>query len=98
MRDGPDVDELLELIDSAVRDADVVMAALDPGRLDRELVIQGRTTTVLAAVYHVVEHFSMHAGQIILIAKIHAPGSVKFYEDALGLAIPLWGGSEGRSP
>ena len=96
MREGPDAAELLEILESAVRDADAVLATIDSGQLDRELTIQGRQTTVLAAVYHVVEHFSMHAGQIFVIAKMHAPGSVAFYDDAGGLAIPLWGGSEGR--
>ena len=52
--------------------------------------IQGRDTTVLEAVYHVVEHFALHLGQVILVAKIHAPGAVRFYEDAGGLARPLW--------
>lgn len=97
VREGPDAAALLELLESAVRDADAVLAGIDSGQLDRELTIQGRQTTVLAAVYHVVEHFSMHAGQIFMIAKMHAPGLVAFYDDAGGLAIPLWGGSEGRT-
>ena len=46
--------------------------------------------TVLHAVYHVVEHFGMHTGQIILLAKALAPGAVRFYDDAGGLARPLW--------
>jgi hypothetical protein len=32
----------------------------------------------------------MHLGQIILLAKMLAPGSLRFYEDAGGLARPLW--------
>jgi uncharacterized damage-inducible protein DinB len=51
-------------------------------------MIQGRDVRVLDAVYHVVEHFSMHTGQIILLAKRYAPGRVQFYEDAGGLARP----------
>jgi Protein of unknown function (DUF1572). len=47
--------------------------------------IQGRETTVIEAVYHVVEHFSLHLGQIILVAKLYAPGAIRFYEDAGGL-------------
>ena len=45
---------------------------------------------MLEAIYHVVEHFSMHLGQIVLLAKLHAPGSIGFYEDAGGLARPIW--------
>ena len=82
------------MLDSAFRDADKVLASLADAELDRSVVIQGRETTTIAAVYHVVEHFSMHTGQIIMLAKMFAPGSVKFYENAGGIAIPLWGGSE----
>jgi len=53
-------------------------------------VIQDRETNVLAAIYHVVEHFSMHTGQIILLTKMYAPGKIHFYEDDGGLAHPTW--------
>jgi hypothetical protein len=53
-------------------------------------VIQGRETTVLGAIYHVVEHFAMHTGQIILLTKAQSPGAIRFYEDAGPLARPLW--------
>lgn len=89
--------ELIAMLDSSVRDADKVLASLSDAELDRSVVIQGRDTTIIAAVYHVVEHFSMHTGQIIMLAKMFAPGSVKFYENAGGIAIPLWGGSEKMS-
>jgi len=95
MRDGPDAPTLLALLESAVRDADAVLAKLNPADIDREVTIQGRSTTVLAALYHVVEHFSMHTGQILVIVKMKSPGTVRFYDDADGLAVPLWGGSEG---
>ena len=86
--------ELLSLLGSSVTDADKVLANLTAADLDRQVTIQGRDTTVFAAIYHVVEHFSMHTGQIILLAKTHSPGAVKFYEDAGGVAVPLWGGAE----
>lgn len=95
MREGPASEDLLQLLEAAVRDADAVLAGLGEDDLARARTIQGRDTTVLAAVYHVVEHFSMHAGQIIMMAKVHAPGTVRFYDDADGQAVPLWGGEEG---
>jgi len=95
MRDGPHAAELLSLLDLAVRDADDVMASLTAADLVRECTIQGRNTTVLAAIYHVVEHFSMHTGQIVMLAKMYSPDSVRFYDDAAGKAVPLWGGAEG---
>lgn len=98
IRDGLDADALLALLDDAVRDADAVIAALTDADLVRECEIQGRNTTVLAAIYHVVEHFSMHAGQIVMLAKIYSPGSVRFYsDDPAGKAVPLWGATEGMT-
>jgi uncharacterized damage-inducible protein DinB len=96
-RNGPPLNELLALFDAAVRDADAVIALLTEDDLMQTRTIQGRETTVIAAIYHVVEHFALHAGQIIVFAKMFAPGSVQFYEDAGGKAIPRWGGSEGMS-
>jgi len=95
MRNGPRLPELLNLLSSAVNDADAVLAALGDDDLIEARTIQGRETNVLDAIYHVVEHFSMHTGQIIMMAKMYAPGSVKFYDDGAGNAVPLWGGSEG---
>ncbi|MBA2707929.1 MAG: DUF1572 family protein [Gemmatimonadaceae bacterium] len=94
-RDGPGAEEVLAQLDHSIRDADRVLAALDPFDLDRACTIQGRQTTALTAVYHVVEHFAMHSGQIILLAKAYAPGTIRFYDDRGDLAIPLWGGTEG---
>jgi uncharacterized damage-inducible protein DinB len=95
IRTGPEGSELVLKLEKVTSEADAVLERLDTGDLDRSVTIQGRETTILSAVYHVVEHFSMHTGQILLIAKMRAPGVVKFYEDAGGLAIPLWGGREG---
>ena len=95
MRDGPMLPELLNLLSAAVSDADKVLATLGDDDLAMERTIQGRDTNILDAIYHVVEHFSMHTGQIIMMAKMYAPGAVKFYDDAGGNAVPLWGGREG---
>jgi uncharacterized damage-inducible protein DinB len=87
---GPGADALLGSLERTLDDVDAVLARLGPEDLSAVRTIQGRETTVLEAIYHVVEHFSLHLGQIILVAKLHAPGSVRFYEDAGGLARPLW--------
>ena len=86
-RDGSAADALEALRDT-LREADAVLASLDEASLGERRRIQGRDVNVLDAVYHVVEHFSMHTGQIILLTKRYAPGRVQFYEDAGGLAIP----------
>ena len=87
-RDGEDGAALMQRLLATVREADDVLASLDAKRLAESRMIQGRNVKVLDAVYHVVEHFSMHTGQIILLAKRYAPGRVQFYEDAGGLARP----------
>jgi uncharacterized damage-inducible protein DinB len=87
---GRDASKLLDDLEAVLRKADSVLADLTAKDLERSIVIQGRETTVLGAIYHVVEHFAMHTGQIVLLTKIHAPGKIRFYEDAGGLARPVW--------
>ena len=90
LREGDDGSKLLENMEAVLRDADAVLASLAEKDLERSIVIQDRDTTVLAAVYHVVEHFAMHTGQIIYMTKMYAAGKIQFYEDAGGLAHPTW--------
>ena len=93
-RDGLMKSELLSQLTASVLDADRVLASVSDSDLEKEVTIQGRETTILAAVYHVVEHFSMHTGQIIMLAKMHKPGAVSFYDNSNGVAVPRWGGVE----
>ncbi|MFL5524095.1 MAG: DinB family protein [Gemmatimonadaceae bacterium] len=89
-RDGAEASKLLANLEVVLNEADGVLGTLTEADLERSLVIQDRDTTVLAAVYHVVEHFAMHTGQIIYMTKIYAPGKIHFYEDEGGLARPTW--------
>ncbi|MFL5467109.1 MAG: DinB family protein [Gemmatimonadaceae bacterium] len=89
-RQGGDTGALLDNLEAVLREADSVLAGLSEADLERSVVIQGRDTTVLAAIYHVVEHFSMHTGQIVFLTKMYSPGKIHFYEDAGGLARPVW--------
>jgi uncharacterized damage-inducible protein DinB len=89
-REGAGADALFAALHGTISEADAVIGSLTPARLLERLTIQDRELSVLDAVYHVVEHFSLHTGQIILLTKQHVPGAVQFYEDAGGLAIPRW--------
>jgi uncharacterized damage-inducible protein DinB len=89
-REGADAEALFLALRETLDQADAVIASLTPDVLLERRTIQGRDVSVLEAVYHVVEHFSLHTGQIILLTKRHAPGRIRFYEDAGGLAIPRW--------
>jgi len=88
--EGADAGTLLDNLEAVLAKADSVLAGLTEQDSVRSIEIQGRDTTVLGAIYHVVEHFAMHTGQIILMTKIAAPGKIRFYEDAGGLARPTW--------
>jgi uncharacterized damage-inducible protein DinB len=87
---GTTAAELFAQLDATLTEVDAVLARLTSDDLLRPLTIQGRDVTVLEAVYHVTEHFGMHTGQIILLTKMLAPGAIRFYEDARGLAIERW--------
>ena len=89
-KDGAEGSQLLADLETVLQKADKVLAALSEADLERSLTIQGRDTTVFAAIYHVVEHFAMHTGQIVLLTKLQAPGAIRFYEDEGGLARPVW--------
>lgn len=89
-RTGPPAATLLADLNRTLDEVDRVLASLTAASLLEPRTIQGRDTTVLAAIFHVVEHFSQHLGQIILVAKLRAPGAINFHEDAGGLAAPVW--------
>ncbi len=71
--------ELLGRLRGIVQQADEVLSAVTPDDLLNRRAIQGYDVTVLEAVYHVVEHFSMHTGQIILLSKARVNGDLKLW-------------------
>ena len=71
---------LIDRLEQTISDVDRVLASLTPADLQTRRVIQANDVSVLEAIYHVVEHFSMHTGQIILLAKADQPDRVRFYE------------------
>jgi len=89
-RSGPSAAALLADLEGTLVEVDEVLAGLSDADLLESRTIQGRDITVLGAIFHVVEHFSTHLGQIVLMAKLQAPGAINFYDDAGGLAAPLW--------
>lgn len=72
--------QLLSALRATLEEADGVLAGLDPSSLLRPRRIQGTEVTALDAVFHVVEHFSMHTGQIILLTKQLTGGDLAFYQ------------------
>ena len=85
-----DKEALLGQLTSTVAEADAVLEALaqqlasafeDDAPLQRLIAPQGVPQTVLDAVFHVVEHFSYHTGQIIFIAKQVSGVALQFYDE-----------------
>ena len=82
---------LLAGLRAAVSEADDALARLDPAALLEARRVQGLDVTLLAAVFHAVEHFSMHAGQIILLTKMLAGEDLAFYDFSGGVPRADWG-------
>lgn len=82
-------DALLELLTATLDEVDAALAKLEDdvvaaqsdAPLQRECMPQGFAQTVLDAIFHVVEHFSYHTGQIVFIAKWKAADQVRLYDD-----------------
>jgi uncharacterized damage-inducible protein DinB len=89
-REGRTKGQLIDQLTSCFVQADSVLSNLNAARLDEPRIIQGHSTTVFAAIYHVVEHVSMHTGQIIQLAKWRAPGVIRLYEATSTSFTPLW--------
>jgi len=69
---------LISRLSRTVREAGRVMGKLDGEGLASIYSIQGFRVTGLRAVFHVAEHFSHHAGQIILLTKLLVGNDLKF--------------------
>jgi len=83
-RGGASTAELGARLRETVDEATAVIAALAPERLAAQLVIQGYRVSVLEAIYHVVEHFSMHTGQILFATKMLTGTDLGFYRHLSG--------------
>ncbi len=78
-RGGVAVSELIERLRGTVDEAAAVLERVTAERLMEPLVIQGYHATGMAAIYHVVEHFSGHTGQIIFATKMLTGEDLGFY-------------------
>jgi uncharacterized damage-inducible protein DinB len=77
-------DELIVRLKHTLNDADAALAKFDAGKLLERHSIQGCDVTAMSAIYHVVEHFSMHTGQIIMMSKMFAEVDLGFYDFTSG--------------
>jgi uncharacterized damage-inducible protein DinB len=82
--------ELVARLTETLKEADATLAAFDPEKLLQKFQIQGLEVPALEAILHVVEHFSMHTGQIILMAKMFAQIDLEFYDFKDTVPVPTW--------
>jgi uncharacterized damage-inducible protein DinB len=79
-RGGIDVAELKKQLRGAVEEAVSEIRVLKPERLGQPTKIQSYELSVSEAVYHVVEHFAGHTGQIIFATKHLTGQDLAFYK------------------
>src|ERR1043166_8420538 len=72
---------LIQTLDTTLKEASDVIAALTEADLIASHDIQGYTVSGLGAVYQVVEHFGMHYGQILYITKLLRGEDLGFYRE-----------------
>lgn len=77
---------LLQRLRETVEEAARVLSSVTADRLAERIVVQGYDVTVLEAIYHVVEHFSQHTGQIIFATKALTGEDMGFYAHLRGKA------------
>lgn len=70
--------DLREHLQESVNRAASTIEKLNVDRLSSRVVIGGDVLSALDAIYHVVEHFSMHTGQIIFMTKRMTEGALRF--------------------
>jgi uncharacterized damage-inducible protein DinB len=78
-RGGAGKEELRERLRETVRDTVAVIDSLPVERLTEPLQIQKYHVTVLEAIYHVVEHFAQHTGQILFATKLMLHEDLGYY-------------------
>jgi uncharacterized damage-inducible protein DinB len=77
---GPSVADLAQRLRATVDEAVAVLQAVPEERMMERIVVQKYDLTVLEAIYHVVEHFSMHTGQIIFATKMLTGSDLGFHQ------------------
>lgn len=83
-RDGAAAVELLARLRATVEEAVALFRARPEERLLEHIHPQGYERTVLAAIYHVVEHFAGHTFQIMLLTKQFTEADLGFYAHLSG--------------
>jgi uncharacterized damage-inducible protein DinB len=87
-RGGVTKDELWQRLSGPVQDAVTVLEHLPPEQLPETVRPQNYEVSTLEAVYHVVEHFAEHTGQILYATKALTGEDLGFYRHLTGAVSP----------
>jgi hypothetical protein len=71
-------EELIQGLKESLFAADETLSRLDAGRLLETTIVQDRERRIFEIIAVVVEHFALHCGQIIYIAKLKTGKDLKF--------------------
>jgi uncharacterized damage-inducible protein DinB len=82
--------ELLTLLRSTLSEVQTTLHDVDPATILDHRKIQGNDVEILEAIFHVTEHFSMHAGQIFLLTKLLTATDLRFYDFEAGAPVDRW--------
>jgi uncharacterized damage-inducible protein DinB len=72
--------ELQTLLESTISQTLETLRTLPPEKLAQPVTVQKTNTTVLQAIYAVVEHFAHHTGQIIFATKMLTASDLGYYK------------------
>ncbi|MDP8980204.1 MAG: DUF1572 domain-containing protein [Acidobacteriota bacterium] len=79
-REGHQPAELAAKLNATIAGATAILLTLDAAMLLETRQIQKYDVTVLEAVYHVVEHFGEHTGQILFATKLLTGQDLGYYK------------------
>jgi len=83
-------ESLQSLLLQTLKDVDETLERSEAGRLLERRTIQGKNVSVLEAILQVVEHFSMHTGQILMLTKMLTNADLAFYRFEGTNVIAQW--------
>ena len=79
-RGNVSIAELRTVLKETVDEAIQAIGRVTPSRLVETVHVQGYDKSVLEAIYHVIEHFSLHTGQILYATKLLRKEDLGFYK------------------
>jgi uncharacterized damage-inducible protein DinB len=74
------VSELLERLEGTLEEALGIIEKLPPERLSERVTVQKYDLSAMEVIYHVVEHFAQHTGQILFATKALTGEDLGYYK------------------